>query len=77
MSSRDDDLHERVIRRLASIRTRLGERVFRAAARKALVGIGKAALAEGERRAASRDSFERNRITSSILDDVPKQDGEK
>jgi len=53
MSNDDDALRDKVAARLQSVRTRLGSRVFRAAARRALVGIGKAALVEGERRAAS------------------------
>jgi hypothetical protein len=52
MPSDDDVLRNRVIDRLHAIRARFGSRDFRAAARRALVGIAKAALAEGERRAA-------------------------
>ena len=53
MPNDDDHLQNRVADRLVVIRARLGPRVFRSAARRALVGIGRAALAEGERRAAA------------------------
>jgi hypothetical protein len=53
MRNDDDALRDRVVDRLHAIRKRLGARTFRTAAQKALVGIGRAALAEGERRATS------------------------
>jgi hypothetical protein len=56
MSNDDDALRDRVVDRLHAIRTRLGSRVFRTAAHKAMVGIGRAALAEGERRATPSET---------------------
>lgn len=58
MQTDDADLLDRVIERLVAIKWRLGEHVYRDAARRALSGIGRAAMAEGERIAkrGSRDS---------------------
>jgi hypothetical protein len=44
MSDSDRDLLELVVKRLAAIRRRLGDRVYRDAAQRALAGIGRAAL---------------------------------
>jgi hypothetical protein len=58
MSNDDDALQNKVATRLQTIRTSLGTRTLRAAARRALVDIAKAALAEGERRAARHNGPE-------------------
>jgi hypothetical protein len=47
----DADLLDLVAERLVAVRLRLGRHVYRDAARRALAGIARAALAEGERRA--------------------------
>jgi hypothetical protein len=52
MSDSDRDLLDRVVKRLAAIRRRLGDRAFRDAVQRALAGIGRAALTEAERRAS-------------------------
>lgn len=52
MSDSDRDLLDRVVKRLAAIRRRLGDRVYRDAAQRALAGIGRAVLTEAERRAS-------------------------
>lgn len=54
MRNDDADLLDRVVERLVAIRMRLGRHVYRDAGRRALSGIARAALAEGERRARRR-----------------------
>ncbi|MGD0641269.1 MAG: hypothetical protein ABSC22_11025 [Roseiarcus sp.] len=65
MRNDDADLLDCVIERLVAIRTRLGRHVFRDAGRRALSGIARAALAEGERRAA------RGRLESEVVAQFP------
>ena len=70
MRNDDSDLLDRVVKRLIAIKSTLGRRVYRDAAKRALGGIARAALAEGERRAATRGSLSPAASeTQSILQD--------
>jgi hypothetical protein len=74
----DDHLQDRVMNRLHKIRTRLGPRAFRSAAQKALVGIGRAALAEAERRAAPKMAMDPgNRVRAAqTAETMPRREGD-
>ena len=53
MSRTDNDLLDTIVERLYRLRRACGSRVFRDAVDRALVAIGRSALEEAERRAAS------------------------
>ena len=53
MSRTDNDLLDTIVERLYHLRQACGSRVFRDAVDRALVAIGRSALEEAERRAAS------------------------